>query len=328
MSDLTEVYQRILEYFNSVNDPELISKEIPDDPKHGSASSRAYGIRSDVARRILEMRDSIGGRFESVEQIFEVKGIGPDTRHDILVRFAQDNPKKRPSGVHSRPAEPQQEEAVPQGNEEVRGDKPVAPIGVGTRATPPPTGHTGRESPASLDAHRAGRSRIWDIADKLLPAAALLVGLIVGLNMNQQDGDQRPVIPNLTLPDSIRLNLDAVQLKLNPVEVAWPSTMPIAARFDSSATQTLLEPWLAAVMEREAILAHRDSLAVLLLAGITGGKDTVGATSTGLEQTARLNHHVNINVERDATGRQIITSVCTMEDVPVAQGTFPPGGDE
>ncbi|MBO6936812.1 MAG: helix-hairpin-helix domain-containing protein [Deltaproteobacteria bacterium] len=75
----------VLDFFNEVTEPERIVERIQDDPNRHPERD-GYGVRLDVARRILERREQLG-RFESIEQLDEIKGVGPDTLHDILYSF-------------------------------------------------------------------------------------------------------------------------------------------------------------------------------------------------------------------------------------------------
>ncbi len=80
--------ERILDFVNGVTDPLEIVAKVRDDPDYGGRSSRAYGIRPSLARRIIAARDGQpGGRFVSVDQIQSVRGVGPDTFHDLLYTF-------------------------------------------------------------------------------------------------------------------------------------------------------------------------------------------------------------------------------------------------
>ena len=78
----------ILEFFNQVIDPNEIVERIIDDPGFGRPSPGAYGIRPSLAREILAVRGALpGGRFDSLEQISTIRGVGKDTRHDIDYNF-------------------------------------------------------------------------------------------------------------------------------------------------------------------------------------------------------------------------------------------------
>ena len=58
---------------------------IRDDPDFGKSS---YGVGPSLAMRILEARKSTPyGVFDSIQQINNVSGVGPDTMHDILYSF-------------------------------------------------------------------------------------------------------------------------------------------------------------------------------------------------------------------------------------------------
>jgi hypothetical protein len=78
----------ILEFFNNVKDHKEIMVKIIDDPDFGPSPPRAYAIGKRKAERILEVRNRLSNeRFDSIRQIEEIEGIGPDTFHDILYTF-------------------------------------------------------------------------------------------------------------------------------------------------------------------------------------------------------------------------------------------------
>ncbi len=87
MATITLV-ERILEFFNTVNDPYEIRYRIKDDPNFGSALASGYGITLDTAQRILDRRSALGGAFSEFQQIDNVGGVGPDTLHNILYSFS------------------------------------------------------------------------------------------------------------------------------------------------------------------------------------------------------------------------------------------------
>ncbi|MCH8303733.1 MAG: hypothetical protein IIB94_01235 [Candidatus Marinimicrobia bacterium] len=79
---------RVLEFFNKATIPDQIVERIKDDPDFGKKTRGAYGIRPSLARKILRERDSLPQKkFRSLSQIDRIKGIGPDTLHDILNSF-------------------------------------------------------------------------------------------------------------------------------------------------------------------------------------------------------------------------------------------------
>lgn len=83
--------KRILDFFNSVEDADGIINAIRDDPDFGSDSSLAYGVRRDTANNIVGVLRELkaqGKTFTSIEQIDEIRGIGPDTLHDIYYSLA------------------------------------------------------------------------------------------------------------------------------------------------------------------------------------------------------------------------------------------------
>lgn len=86
------VAQKVLEFFNTVNDPHEIRHRIKDDPNFSSVPSSGLGIAPSVASSILATRNNLpGGEFTSLEQIASVSGVGFVTLHNILDSF-QNNP--------------------------------------------------------------------------------------------------------------------------------------------------------------------------------------------------------------------------------------------
>jgi hypothetical protein len=78
----------LLDFLNRAKSASEIVRRIGDDPDFGPPSERAYGVRPSLAQRILEERDRLPNRrFESLEQVDDVRGVGPDTLHDMLARF-------------------------------------------------------------------------------------------------------------------------------------------------------------------------------------------------------------------------------------------------
>lgn len=71
----------MLEFLNDVTSPEVLAGRIKDDPSFGKGPPRAYGIRRKLAEKI------IGQRFNNLDDILAVIGIGPDTLHDIIYSF-------------------------------------------------------------------------------------------------------------------------------------------------------------------------------------------------------------------------------------------------
>ena len=88
MTQLSDIEKEILDFFNKVNVPGEIVNKIKDDPGYGNSSPRAYGVRTSLAKKIIQIRDDeYGGSFSSIEQIDEIKGVGKDTLHDIYHAF-------------------------------------------------------------------------------------------------------------------------------------------------------------------------------------------------------------------------------------------------
>ena len=77
--------ENILSFFNNVTDFQEIVEHIKDDPKFGKSSKRAYGVRKKLAQRILNTREKLPKKkFQSIKQLDSIRGIGPDTLHDIV----------------------------------------------------------------------------------------------------------------------------------------------------------------------------------------------------------------------------------------------------
>lgn len=71
----------VVGFFNLAKSADEVVHAVRDDPRVGLADG-AYGVRPSLARRILETRDARGG-FRSLAEIDAVRGVGPDTLHDI-----------------------------------------------------------------------------------------------------------------------------------------------------------------------------------------------------------------------------------------------------
>ena len=73
-----------LTFLNCVQVAERIVEWVQDDPEFLIGSPRTRGISLELAEKILERREAIGGRFSSLQQVQDIDGIGPDTMHDII----------------------------------------------------------------------------------------------------------------------------------------------------------------------------------------------------------------------------------------------------
>lgn len=83
-----EIEGRIVAFFNAADSAEAIVERVLDNPVFGTASERSYGIRRNVAERILERRALLpDGLFTSVGQIDAVLGVGEDTLQDLFWSF-------------------------------------------------------------------------------------------------------------------------------------------------------------------------------------------------------------------------------------------------
>ncbi len=83
------VLTRILDFLNRADTPRDITRnpELQDDP--GSGSERGYIIGETVARRIIEQRSQLpAGRFTTLEELRDVKGLGDDKIHDLAFSFS------------------------------------------------------------------------------------------------------------------------------------------------------------------------------------------------------------------------------------------------
>lgn len=94
---MSTLASKVIDFFNSVDDPYEIRYRIKNDPNFGSAPASGYGISLITAQRILTARDNLpehkfsqkreGGK--GIEQIDAVFGVGPDTLHNILYSFSE-----------------------------------------------------------------------------------------------------------------------------------------------------------------------------------------------------------------------------------------------
>ena len=80
--------QRIVNFFNEAGHPCDIVHAIVDDPNYGKQGGRSYGVKRSTAETIIEVRSSLENEsFTTVEQIWEIKGLGQDTQRDIIYSF-------------------------------------------------------------------------------------------------------------------------------------------------------------------------------------------------------------------------------------------------
>lgn len=88
--------RRILDFFNNAQTADEITYGISDNPAFGPRSRKAFSIRHKLAQRILETRGSLPARrFESLEQIDKIRGVGKDTFEDIAYTFEDDKSDDR-----------------------------------------------------------------------------------------------------------------------------------------------------------------------------------------------------------------------------------------
>jgi len=92
----TEKYA--ISFFNNVQDFAEIVEQIKDDQKFGKPSKRAYGISKNLAQKILKARERLPGKkFQSLDQLDSIRGIGKDTMHDIINTFETNSePNRQP----------------------------------------------------------------------------------------------------------------------------------------------------------------------------------------------------------------------------------------
>lgn len=77
---------RIVRFFNSVQTAFEIVKGVKDDP----GDNETIIFTTSVAKRILEVRNSLpSARFESLEQIDAIRGVGPDKMEDLTYTFGR-----------------------------------------------------------------------------------------------------------------------------------------------------------------------------------------------------------------------------------------------
>ena len=75
----------VLAFFNRVTNEEEIVNSISDDPRFGTDSNRAFGIRSSLAKKILRKRNQLSDKkFTLIQQIQDINGLGDDTMNDII----------------------------------------------------------------------------------------------------------------------------------------------------------------------------------------------------------------------------------------------------
>jgi hypothetical protein len=77
--------EKVLAFFNAVNDPYEIRYQIKDDPNFGT--ERPYGISLSTANNIMAERATLGGEFKTIGEIDAAPGVGSDTLHNILYSF-------------------------------------------------------------------------------------------------------------------------------------------------------------------------------------------------------------------------------------------------
>lgn len=86
------VAQRVIDFFNAVDDKYEIRYRIKSDPNFGHPPESGYGIDLSVAQAILDDRPPlppVGPGFTVVQEIDDVKGVGPVTLHNILYSFSE-----------------------------------------------------------------------------------------------------------------------------------------------------------------------------------------------------------------------------------------------
>ncbi len=102
-SKISKTEKCAISFFNNVQDFAEIVEQIKDDPKFGKLSKRAYGIRKSLAQKILKARESLPEKkFQSIDQLDSIRGIGKDTMHDIINTFETNSePNHQPHSLVS-----------------------------------------------------------------------------------------------------------------------------------------------------------------------------------------------------------------------------------
>lgn len=78
----------ILQYVNQISDPSEITDgtQLKDDPFYDGAGG--YTIGEKVATKIIKAKEKLPrGRFITVQQILDIRGVGPDKIRDIMTSF-------------------------------------------------------------------------------------------------------------------------------------------------------------------------------------------------------------------------------------------------
>ena len=81
-----KAYELALEFINTADTPNEIVDRIKDDPDYQRSSKKTYGIKPRMAW-VIYQRLRLNGPFQSLNELDEIPGIGPDTLHDIVYSF-------------------------------------------------------------------------------------------------------------------------------------------------------------------------------------------------------------------------------------------------
>lgn len=78
------LHTRGLSLINNAKDAGALVHCVKDNEQFWIGTLRAWGVRNHEAQLIMDERERLGGSFESLKQVLDIKGIGRDTLHDII----------------------------------------------------------------------------------------------------------------------------------------------------------------------------------------------------------------------------------------------------
>lgn len=79
------IHNRILQFLNDASSPETIVRVVQDDPSNGIGRA----VSPSLAKKIIATRQSLPyRRFQSIEQVTAIKGLGKDTWNDFIYTFS------------------------------------------------------------------------------------------------------------------------------------------------------------------------------------------------------------------------------------------------
>ncbi|MBL7933619.1 MAG: hypothetical protein JNL60_17075 [Bacteroidia bacterium] len=95
----TQIEKRIVKYINSIGSAASLVKKVVDDPAYGGEGK---GLSLKQAEAVLKARDKKNtGKFLSIQEIFEVKGMGKDACHDLIFSFWLEDVVPPPISIQS-----------------------------------------------------------------------------------------------------------------------------------------------------------------------------------------------------------------------------------